>query len=1252
MSGQKWTDDQLEAIQARNCNLLVAAAAGSGKTAVLVERIIRRITDNNDPVDVDRLLVVTFTKAAAAEMRDRINIALTRALDKEPGSEHLNRQLILLNKSYITTLHSFCLDIIRQYFYKVNLDPGFRVADDAEAALLKSDVLENLFEECYTEGTQEFLNLVDAYGGDKDDSYLQDMVLRLWEFSRSTPWPDHWLDSVIALYESNGMPLEKSDWGKVILDWIGITLEGCIEGIKQAFKLANAAGGPYAYAENLKDDLLLLDELFRASNSWERFFQTINSVQFSKLKSIRNQDLDETLKNRVKTIREDVKKTINAIKKEYFFRSQEELISDLQLVGPYVKTLVWLVKEFGERFEKEKIERSLVDFSDLEHYCLRILLDDSSAPDKIKPSSIAGQLKDHFAEIYVDEFQDINGVQESILSLLSGESEGNFNRFMVGDVKQSIYGFRLADPNLFREKYISFSSDKNSLERRIDLRKNFRSSIEVIDSVNFIFRQVMASRTGQSDYDQDAELVCGSDYPVDNVMTTVRGPVELNLIEKTIDQVDLPENSDDAESEDSEENDLADLDALQREARLVAARVKDMVSGNQNGSSGTSSITAVYDKNLGCMRPIRYRDIVVLLRSTRNAANIFIEEFRRIGIPAYAELGTGYFEAVEIETIMSLLKIIDNPRQDIPLAAVLRSPIVGLDAQEMAETRLRCTSGDFYEAVVQSANLAETATDLKLAKFLEKLEEWRTLARQGPLSDLIWRLYNETGFYTYVGGMPGGAQRQANLRSLYDRARQYENSTFRGLFRFLRFIDRFREEGNDLGSAGALGENEDVVRVISIHKSKGLEFPVVFVAGLGRQFNTSDLKQKTVFHKQLGIGLPFIDINNCLSYQTIAQKAIKIRLKMDMLAEEMRILYVAMTRAREKLILVGSVRGIDKFSQKWSQTVEHGDWPLPDSSLMTAKMYLDWICPAVVRHRDGHPFRKIAGIDQNTYNPVFNDNSRWNVRIYNPMDNAFYTVEKDSQDESLLDRLKELQPIDLEPKYTDIIDRYMEWRYPYSAIVGKAAKTTVTEMKRRFASEENTGESLFKFPAISYRRPSFITKKTGLSAAERGSALHLVMQHINFSSSDTEGKVIGQLNNLVKRELLTFEQAQSVDVSGIVDFVNSFLGQRVVKAGRVRREMPFIMGLPAQKVYPDLSAEFTEKVMIQGVIDCLIDEGDGFVLIDYKTDNLTEERIDEVRERYREQLDIYAMAVETILKRQVKEKYIYLFSLGREIKLD
>lgn len=1258
----KWTAEQLSAISARDCNLLVSAAAGAGKTAVLVERIIQKILDPRDPADIDRLLVVTFTKAAAQEMRDRISSAISRELNNNPVSRHLNRQLALLNRASLTTLHSFCLDVLRQYFYRIDLDPAFRVADDTEAALMRLEALDDVFEACYEAGDSDFLSLVDAYSGDRSDAYLQEMVLKLYEFAVSQPWPAQWLAGLAALYrQAEGAPLEGHPWGRSLLNWMELQLEGCLTKVKKAVIMAGSPGGPAVYLENLQADNILLNDLLTAvRHSWENAWRTFSGGEFGKLRRCADKTVDEYLKSEVRKLRDDVKKTVSGMKNSFFSRAPVELSGELQLVAPLVETLVRLTAEFTEKYQAAKSSKGLVDFADLEHYCLKILLDTGASPDTPIPSAAALEIRARFTEILVDEYQDINAVQETILHLISRAAPEAPNRFMVGDVKQSIYRFRLADPSLFMEKYRNYPRLQDGPNLGIDLTMNFRSRAEVIDAVNFVFRQLMSARVGEISYDHKAELVCGAGYasPPDSVSIGA-GPVELYLLERNMPgpaeedyAENTPEDIDVEISDDSPEavpEDLQEMDAIQREARLIAARIARMVSGRPG--KGQPEFY-VFDKNCG-YRPVQYRDIVILLRATRNNANTFMQAFRERGIPAYADLSSGYFAATEVETVLSLLKVIDNPRQDIPLAALLRSPIVGLNAAELAAVRLHTRSADFYEAVRLSALAGETSTDLKLARLLNNLEKWRTMARQESLADLIWHLYKETGYYAYVGGMPGGSQRQANLRALYDRAGQYEATNFRGLFRFLRFVEKFQDTGFDLGAARAIGENEDVVRIVSIHKSKGLEFPVVFVAGLGKQFNTMDLKQKAVLHKELGLGLPVVDLELRYAYPTIAHAAITKKMHLELLAEEMRILYVALTRAREKLVLVGSVRDLVKSAGRWCENLECSGWELPDTVLAGAKSYLDWLGPAIARHPGGQELRSLAGCETQPAAVIQNDPSAWLVSVRPDLEQGLSEPEINVNQAHLLDQVRRGEPVPAEDNFLELLDRRLNWQYAYHSMVGKPAKATVTELKRRFADLDS--EETDSAPAHSSHlapgslRPHFLRRASGLSAAERGSVMHLFMQHLDFAGDLTLAGLKNLVSQMVQKELLALEQGAFVDLNGVTVFLASPLGRRVLQASEVRRELPFTMALPAWQVYSDIPDDFTETIIVQGVIDCLIDEGDGLVLIDYKTDAVAETDAQQAVSRYAGQLNLYTRAVETILQKPVKEKYLYFFSLGRAI---
>ena len=1252
----RWTKEQEDAISSRGGNLLVSAAAGSGKTAVLVERIIQLITDRENPVDADCLLVVTFTNAAAAEMRDRIGRALSREADKDPESKQLHRQMALLGRASISTIHSFCLELLRQYFYQLDLDPSFRVADENESALIQTAALEEVFEKRYSEeGNSHFSALVDCYGGKRDDSALQDMVLRAHHFAHSTADPVEWLSRLPADYKlEEGCSFDQLPWSGILRETLKNEIELLVSTLDQALVLASKPGGPAVYLENLEEEREQFDSLLQLYGSgapWSVLHDSFQDISFARLKNCRKEDADQLIAEKVKKLRDNVKKKAGTIKKEYFSTGPQGYCADLAKLYPLVKEMSALVIDFGRAYRKAKDARCVVDFSDLEHYSLKILSE--KGPQGLVPSRTAVSLRERFEEVLVDEYQDINAVQEAILQLVSRQGEGRPNLFMVGDVKQSIYRFRLADPGLFLQKYISYPSGGKGRERRVDLSRNFRSRMGIINAVNFIFRQLMTPVVGEIAYGADAELVYGAGYPSPGPEHVEQDDiVELHLIENKPPEPIPAQTAAEPGGDNSEAaggDELAELeeelDAAQKEARLIAARIREMVEPGAGKAS-----PAVYDKDLKAYRPLKYRDVVVLLRATSGHANTFVEEFRQVDIPAYAELATGYFEAVEVETILSLLKIIDNPLQDVPLAAVLRSPLVGLKASDLANIRLCSRHGSYFKAVsaASQADLGELSP--KLRDFLAKLENWRTAARRGPLADLIWALYRETGYYDFAGGLPGGAQRQANLRSLYNRARQYEAGTFRGLFLFLRFIERVREGGRDLGAARALGEKENVVRIMSIHKSKGLEFPVVFIAGVGRRFNLKDLNRDMLLHKDLGLGMQYVDAGARVTYPCVSKLALKQKLKMEALAEEMRILYVALTRAREKLILVGSARGLDKCAWRWCGPAEAEGWRLPDGYLAGAVTPLDWLGAALARHNDGAEIREMGSFENDLDEMVAGDSSRWEVYLHSGQ--ALSGAGKSSCPE-LLAKVRKDEPLETEGLSAGIIDERLSWHYPEAAVVGLASKVSVTELKRSFdrqAADEDGAERDYR-PAIG-GRPRFMQEERGLTATEKGSALHLVLQNLDLKSTLSIQGIKMQIAGMVERELLTEEQAGAVPAEKAAAFFSGPLGERILAGREVLRELPFTLALPVREAYPELQGDCGEKVIIQGIIDCLVDEGDGFLLLDYKTDVLSPEQMETALERYRGQLNLYARAVEYILGRPVKEKLIYLFHQDLALKCD
>ncbi|NJD02172.1 MAG: helicase-exonuclease AddAB subunit AddA [Ruminiclostridium sp.] len=1291
MSAAQWTREQLEAITQKGCNLLVAAAAGAGKTAVLVERIIRKVSDFKNPIDIDSLLVVTFTNAAAAEMRERIGLALEEALEANPSSQHLQKQLTLLGKAGITTLHSFCLDVVRSNFHLIGLDPVFRIADETETTLMKLDVLEKLFEDKYEaeneNAVEDFLKLAECYGGGKSDGGLQEIVLSLHEFIQSHPRPLKWLEEHTEEFNlPDGTDLCDIPLGKVIVKSVAAELNGLLAITEDALLTARKANGLGPYTICLEEDLKLLEALREvlhkaeiSAAGWDDLYRAFNSFEPARLPRC-GKDAHISAQEQVKAARKEVKDRLVKIIESTLNITSGEAVEEFRVLYPIFKTLAQLTAEFGDRFNEKKRERALLDFNDLEHLCLKILLTGD------EPSRVALELRKKYEEILVDEYQDSNLIQEVIINTISRIETGQPNIFMVGDVKQSIYRFRQARPELFLSKYNTYPSAPGLESMRILLCKNFRSRHEIINGVNYIFKQIMSELVGELNYSDEEALNPGAVFPepdgadlsqedgsskkheicrgdsgvflkTEEPFMCISSPCISETGESSqrsmspwaveVDIIDLSDresNSDGnvgTEAEEMDENNIQQdeserLDSIQTEARIVAERIRTLVE---------SSAFKVYDKRLKAYRKVEYKDIVILLRTTRNWSGIFSEELSLQGIPSYADRGTGYFKTVEIQTMISLLGIIDNPLQDIPLLAVLRSPIYLFSADELADMRLADRNLPFYEAVKKYSGSCSGITADKAAKFLNNLEEWRSKAMYMSTDELIWYLYTETSYYSYIGILPGGTQRQANLRMLFEKARQYEETSYRGLFNFISYIDRLKSGGGDFGSAKVLGENEDVVRIMSIHKSKGLEFPVVFVSGCGKRFNLQDMNGKILMHQDLGFGPDLVDTEKRITWPVISKQAIKYKIKQETLSEEMRILYVAFTRAREKLIITGTVKDYAKASAGWIKCAGKRGTRLHEYDMLKAGTYLEWIGPA------------LAGLDDA-------DSPDWHVRILHMNDAISEKNSERKSAEELLQWLLGRVRKDDTGSGVEEIKRRLEWKYTYEKACEIPAKLSVTELKRLsdivYSDEQPAAGLQIPPPAA---RPAFMEATEGLNQAEKGSAMHFVMQHIDIStvrrlleegagSAAVECEIRNQTAGMVKEEFLTLQQADAGDEGRIAAFFRSELGRRLLAAKAVSRETPFNIELECAEIYRDMPAEtyVGEMVLLQGVIDCFFEEGEGLVLIDYKTDYVPSSGISHIKEFYGKQIGYYVKALESITSKKVLGKYIYLFYNGEIVQ--
>ncbi|MDB2093920.1 helicase-exonuclease AddAB subunit AddA [Clostridium paraputrificum] len=1232
MGETKWTEEQLKAIETRRCNLLIAAAAGSGKTAVLVERIIRIITNEESPVDIDRLLVVTFTSAAASEMRERIASAITKALEKSPNSKNLQKQLTLLSRANITTMHSFCLDVIKNNFHIIDLDPAFRILDETEGMLLRSEVLEELFEDKYENDDKEFLDLVEAYSDSKSDDKLKDIVLDLYKFSMSGPWPQRWLRDKSEEFNIGTIEeLDKSSWMKVFIENLVIELQGLISMEEKALELCEETSGLEPYIDTFRDDITMLQMIYEHLGAGVvEIYNRLSSASFSKLKTVRKANVsDENVQSRVKAIRDDVKKKINKLRDEIFSMTPDEMLHSVKSSYPYMKTLSNLVIEFQDKFSNAKKERGALDFNDLEHLCLKILTSENSG--------VADNFKEYFDEVLVDEYQDSNAVQEAIIDLVSRKYSDDPNVFMVGDVKQSIYRFRQAKPELFLEKYNTYSKEQGK-NVKIQLYKNFRSRDEVIKGVNYIFKEIMSRVVGELEYTDEEALNLGASYKdAEDDNYVVGGKIELNILDKST------EVEEEILIEEEE-----DLGAINLEARIVANRIKELLS-NKDGK-----VFKVLDKGTGEYRPVTYKDIVILLRATKNWSEVFLDELGAEGIPVYADTGSGYFESIEIRTIISLLKVIDNPMQDIPLIAVLRSPIMSFSAEDLTNIRLVDKDKYFYENIISISNEefdCEKELIEKCNIFLERLNVWRKKSIYTPIDEFIWYLYTDTAYYGYVGAMPNGVLRQANLRILFQRAKQYEQTSFKGLFNFINFINKLRKSSGDMGSAKVLGENEDVVRIMSIHKSKGLEFPVVFVCGSGKQFNLMDLNNNILYHEELGFGPELVDLDKRVSYPTLPKEAIKQRIRLETLSEEVRILYVAFTRAKEKLIITGAVNGLEKWITKCCNAAALDRDIILPSEVLKGKSYLDWIGMAICKHRDGESLRELVGANDIS---IKDDLSTWSVKTWTKSD---LIVDKKNSDVDEINEENLLINFDCSSVDKEI-ERRLDFRYKFRESTLIKSNFSVSELKKKNFEQVPVidTEELFK-EDICNIKPKFLQEERGLTAAEKGTAMHFVMQKVDLSRVSTIEEIKVQLKELVDRELLSKEEYKVISPYKVKKFFISKLGERMLSAHNrgdiVYRELPFYTEIDVHRIDPDLPKEVEgDKVRLQGVIDSFFYEDNEVILLDYKTDYVEQGNEEELINKYRMQIQYYKEALEKITKTKIKECYLYSFYLEKEILVE
>lgn len=1216
MAEVKWTNEQLQAIQEKNSNILVAAAAGSGKTAVLVERIIHKIID--EQMDIDKILVVTFTNAAASEMRERILEAIYKKLEENPENVHLQRQIILLNKASICTIHSFCLDVIHNHFYEIDLPSNFKIADTAEIDLLKQEVLDDLFEQKYTENDKNFIELLENYTNYRGDEALQELVLKIYKFIQSSPFPIKWLQEKLELLKIEDKDISQTIWGKLIIQTVDDDIQESIMQLEVTKSKMALYPEMTKFYQTISEDIINLQDL-QKYNSWDELYIKLLNFNFSKWPV--DKKVINDLKEDSKEIRDKVKKHIKEKTAKLLSCSQEQAVKDLKIITPILEKLSNLITEFTKNFAEKKKEKNCIDFNDIEHFALKILLDENN-----NPTEVAKKYKEKFEEIAIDEYQDSNLVQEAILTSIS---KGN-NIFMVGDVKQSIYKFRQARPELFLQKYDEYKNKEEKTQEdnlKIQLFRNFRSRQNILNITNLVFETIMSKELGDINYNENEYLNYGANYPEPEEIKNYAGIAELDIIDlKEDESITAFEGEEDEEEQERVEDDVL-------EAKFVANKIQELLNSNY----------MVFDKKQG-YRKIRPKDIVILLRATSNLSPIYEKELSDLELPVFSDTSGTYLDTVEIQTILSVLKIIDNPLQDIPLVVVLRSSICNFTDNDLITIRLTDRNCNFYEALIKTRLICDGDLKNKIESFLEKLEKWKSISQYMPLDEFIWQIYLDTGYYQYVGLLPNGAMRQANLKTLFEKAKQYEKASFKGLFNFIQFIDKLKKQNGDLASAKLIGENEDVIRIMSIHKSKGLEFPVVFLCNSHKKFNMQDLNDNILLHQDIGFGPTIMDTTRKIKYSSIAKDAIKLKMKQETLSEEQRILYVALTRAKEKLYITGRSKDFTKYVQDKNKVLEmyESENIKLDAKLMKkANSYLEWLM----------------------YVYLFNQGRTITLKGESYKLSDIITLNVSNKKDLLKALAKEevVEQIDLKEKIEQILKNksdeenkkseqalkeLLEWKYDYIVDTTLPTKSSVTKIKQEKIKLEEMLKGI-ESEEVEYKKsytPKFMQEDKKISSAEKGTLVHLCIQRLDERKDYELKDIQNMILNLVEKEIITQNEADAIDVNLIYQYTKSQLFEELRKAKEVHKEQPFYINIPAKDVVSE--AENSKKnILVQGIIDLYyIDKNDNLVLIDFKTDYISNEpnAKEKILDKYKVQLEIYKTALEQALNRKTSKTALCL----------
>ncbi|MEG0326447.1 MAG: helicase-exonuclease AddAB subunit AddA [Cellulosilyticaceae bacterium] len=1246
-----WTMAQQAAIDKRDANILVSAAAGSGKTAVLTERVFNRILGNSEEegIDIDRFLIVTFTSAAANEMKERVGDKISERIEELQNKEeltlldkeqmgYLERQLSLLSKASISTIHSFCLKTIKAYFNNLEIDPNIRVGNDAELTIMKLEILEEMLEEYFEqEDNEEFLKLADTYGGVRGMEPLIQMILDVHTFSKSTVFPNEWLEEKANLLCEDYESLDDSPWGEALAKDILFQLQDLRSLYKEALKLCKKPMGPALYEDILLADLSQIERV--EDGPLSEIIDNLSQISFGRLPG-KKQECDERLKDRVKGYRDIAKKIVGEIKSSTIPMQDPTLLRQTPLVGQVIKGLVGLVGEFDTRYGEQKRERGLVDYNDLEHMCLKLLITRDEVDGQIGYTETAKELSSFYKEVYIDEYQDSNMVQETILGAVAAAKEDGPTKFMVGDMKQSIYRFRLANPLIFAKKYDTWHKyiregeiheNRETKNVCIDLSQNFRSRENILAATNDIFDQIMSKDVGDLVYDEDAKLKVGNFY-ADGDCADIEGGLS-DCVELHILETDKIEEVDEGSEEEGE-----DLKSIELEANMVATLIDELLQGKGNPSH-------VFDKGIGDYRKVDPKDIVILLRAKSNAS-IFEEALLAKGIDAYAEVNSSFFEALEIQTMISLLQIVDNPMQDIPLITVLRSPIVGVSLDDLVHIRKEKENGDFYSALKCYIQKEEAKESIKY--FYNLLGKYREIAATITIEELLARLFVETGYYRYVGVLPAGAKKKANLRMLKKYAEEFESTSQTGLFNFIQYLERLSQTNANLEQAKLVGANENLVRIMSIHKSKGLEFPVVFLSETSKKFNNQDIKNNLLFHSELGFGPRHLDYEDEIIYDTIPFVVLKNKIVSENLSEEMRILYVALTRAKEKLIITGTVKNLEKQVDNWSKYgIRSAKGVLP-LGIKKSATYLNWIGISLFAHKGFEEVRQV--IDEKP-EYLFEASSRWKLKKWT---GAEIALSNRKALELLENKKSMIQSWDAVVDYSghkkEIFEK-LNFSYSHRESTILPTKVSVSELKK------NKKENWIKSEGLKAEEksvPSFIRQPAvGVQGAARGTMIHKIFEQLDYLQIKDKEGVREELYKLASSRKIDEQVLEIINIDTLVSMANSEMAGRMRSAKYMWKEKAFVYLTQASEVddtYPE-----DEEILVQGVVDACFIEEDGFVIVDYKTDyidlNNIEESILKIKDRYEIQLDLYAQAISLITNKPIKEKVIYLYNIDRWITL-